>query len=204
MTAPFTVCQSHLGQPKRDDVTYADDIARHRRERAAYSVATFGLWSSTHDWRAVHPKPTAVAGIGASEESPRRPNVDLTQQLIGATGGLLVDLGFQMCPIGAITNSTLPPTFLVWIAGMATTDVNDTRSRRSAHLGFRSTHARMPSPSGRTSSHRCSAKESTSSGSSSPQSRPESKSPSRVKQLVKRTTTERPGRRRTKRRRHGR
>ncbi len=32
-----------------------------------------------------------------------------------------MDLGFQVCPIGAITNRMLPPTVVVWIAGDDTT-----------------------------------------------------------------------------------
>ena len=73
---------------KLEDPTlpFADIVARHRRERAAADAATFGLWSSTHDWRAVYPEPTAVAGIGASEQALSDPNVDLTQQLTGASG----------------------------------------------------------------------------------------------------------------------
>ncbi len=86
---------------KLEDPTlpFAEVVARRRREQAATDAATFGLWASTHDWRTVYPEPTAVAGIGASEQALRDPEVDLTQQLIGASGGLLVDLGFQVCPI---------------------------------------------------------------------------------------------------------
>ena len=47
--------------------------------------------------------------------------VDLTQQLIGASAGLLVDLGFQACPVGAITSGMLSPSLLVWVAGETTT-----------------------------------------------------------------------------------
>jgi len=108
---------------KLEDPTlpYADVVARHRREQAPRAAATFGLWASTHDWRAVYPEPTAVAGIGASERALSDPQVDLTQRLTGASGGLLVDLGFQLCPIGAITNGMLPAALLVWIAGDRTT-----------------------------------------------------------------------------------
>ncbi len=108
---------------KLEDPTlpFAEVVARRRREQAATDAATFGLWAATHDWRTVYPEPTAVAGIGASEQALRDPEVDLTQQLIGASGGLLVDLGFQVCPIGAITNRMLPPTVVVWIAGDDTT-----------------------------------------------------------------------------------
>src|SRR5437899_12628812 len=96
---------------------FADVVARRRRERAVTDAATFGLWAATRDWRTVYPEPTAVAGIGASERALLEPQVDLAQQLIGGSGGLLVDLGFQVCPIGAITSRMLPPTVLVWVAG---------------------------------------------------------------------------------------
>jgi len=99
---------------------FAGVVARHRRERAGTAAATFGLWASTRDWRAVYPDATAVAGIGASEQALRDPDVDLTQQVIGGSGGLLVDLGFQVCAIGAITSGMLPASLLVWVAGGTT------------------------------------------------------------------------------------
>lgn len=109
---------------KLEDPTlpFADIVARHRREQAAADAATFGLWASTHDWRAVYPEPTAIAAIGASEQALSDPQVDLTQQLTGASGGLLVDLGFQLCPIAAITSGTLPAALLVWIGDGTTPD----------------------------------------------------------------------------------
>lgn len=100
---------------------FADVVARRRREGAGAAATTFGLWASTHDWRTLYPEPTAVAGIGASELALRDPEVDLTQRLIGASAGLLVDLGFQVCPIGAITSGMLPASLLVWVAGETTT-----------------------------------------------------------------------------------
>ncbi len=108
---------------KLEDPTlpFAEVVPRHRREHAAAAAATFGLWASTHDWRTVYPEPSAVAGIGASATALRDLDVDLTQQLLGASGGLLVDLGFQVCPIGAVTGGMLPPTVLVWVAGDNTT-----------------------------------------------------------------------------------
>ena len=100
---------------------FADVVARRRREQAGTAATTFGLWASTHDWRTVYPEPTAVAGIGASELALRDSAVDLTQRLIGGSAGLLVDLGFQVCPVGAITSGILPPSLLVWVAGETTT-----------------------------------------------------------------------------------
>jgi hypothetical protein len=92
-----------------------------RAAGAGAAATTFGLWASTHDWRTLYPEPTAVAGIGASEPALRNPEVDLTQRLIGASAGLLVDLGFQVCPVGAITSGMLSPSLLVWVAGENTT-----------------------------------------------------------------------------------
>ena len=108
---------------KLEDPTlpFADVVARHRREQAPRAAATLGLRASTHDWRAVYPEPTAVAGIGASERALSDRQVDLTQRLTGASGGLLVDLGFQLCPIAVITNGMLPAILLVWIASDSTT-----------------------------------------------------------------------------------
>lgn len=100
---------------------FADVVARHRREQAGTAAATFGLSASTHDWGAVYPDIIAVAGIGASEQALSDAAVDLTQRLIGGSAGLLVDLGFQVCPVGAITSGTLPPSLLVWVAGETTT-----------------------------------------------------------------------------------
>jgi len=100
---------------------FADVVARRRREGAGAAAATFGLWASTHDWRAVYPDATAVAGIGASDQALRDADVDFTQQVIGGSGGLLVDLGFQVCPIGAITSGMLSASLVVWVAGGTTT-----------------------------------------------------------------------------------
>ena len=112
---------------KLEDPTlpFADIVARHRREQAAADAATFGLWAATHDWRAVYPEPTAVAAVGASEQALSDPKVDQTQQLTGASGGLLVDLGFQLCPIAAITSGMLPATLLVWIGDGTTPDEHE-------------------------------------------------------------------------------
>ena len=109
---------------KLEDPTlpFADVVARHRREQAPRAAVTFGLWASTHDWRAVYPDPTAVAGVGASERALSDSHIDLTQRLTGASGGLLVDLGFQLCPIAAITSGMLPATLLVWIGDGTTPD----------------------------------------------------------------------------------
>lgn len=96
---------------------FAEIAARRRRDRAATDAATFGLWTATHDWRSVYPDPTVIAGIGASEQGLREPERDLTQQLLGASGGLLVDLGFQVCPIGAVARGLFRPSLLVWLAG---------------------------------------------------------------------------------------
>lgn len=101
---------------------FADVVARHRREQAPRAAATFGLWASTHDWRSVYPEPITVAGIGASERALSDPHIDLTQRLTGASGGLLVDLGFQLCPIAAITSGMLPAALLVWIGDGTTPD----------------------------------------------------------------------------------
>lgn len=100
---------------------FADVVARRRRDQAGAAAATFGLSASTHDWRAVYPDVIAVAGIGASEQALSDAGVDLTQRVIGGSGGLLVDLGFQVCPIGAITSGMLAPSLLVWVAGETTT-----------------------------------------------------------------------------------
>lgn len=100
---------------------FADVVARRRRERATTDAATFGLRASTHDWRAVYPEPTAIAAIGASEQALSGREVDRTQQLLGGSGGLLVDLGFQVCPIAAVTSGMLPASLLVWIAADGTT-----------------------------------------------------------------------------------
>lgn len=44
-------------------------------------------------------------------------------QVIGAVGGLLADLGFQVCPASALTAGTLRPSLLAWVdAGDTTAD----------------------------------------------------------------------------------
>ena len=58
-----------------------------------------------------------MVGIGASERVLAGLHIDPKQRLTGASGGLLVDLGFQPVSIGAISNGMLPAALLVWIAG---------------------------------------------------------------------------------------
>ncbi len=61
-------------------------------------------------------------GLGRGQRTGARgPGLDLTQRPAGASGGLLVDLGFHLCPIGEISNGMLPAALLVWIAGDSTT-----------------------------------------------------------------------------------
>ena len=54
--------------------------------------------------------------IGASARALKPDMVEDTVRIIGMAGGLLADLGFVSCPIGADTTAE-PPVFVVWVCG---------------------------------------------------------------------------------------
>jgi hypothetical protein len=113
-------------------VPFAGVVARRRRERAAADADAFRLGAPGHDWHAIYVEPGPKAVVGASAKALDADSVERTVQLIGSVGGLLADLGFQVCPASALTGGTLRPSLLAWV------DAGDTAAderRRLEALG---------------------------------------------------------------------
>jgi hypothetical protein len=104
-------------------VPFAGVIARRRRERAATDAVAFRLGTSGRDWEAIYSEPGVKAVVGATDRALDTAHAERTLQVIGAMGGLLADLGFQVCPASALTAGTLRPSLLAWVvAGDSPTD----------------------------------------------------------------------------------
>ncbi len=113
-------------------IPFAGVVARRRRERAAADADAFRLGAPGHDWHAIYVEPGPKAVVGASAKALDADSVERTVQLIGSVGGLLADLGFQVCPASALTGGTLRPSLLAWV------DAGDTAAderRRLEALG---------------------------------------------------------------------
>ena len=104
-------------------VPFAGVVARRRRERAATDALAFRLGTPGRDWQAIYSEPAVKAVVGASDRALDADPVEHTLQVIGAMGGLLADLGFQVCPASALTAGTVQPSVLAWVtAGDALAD----------------------------------------------------------------------------------
>ena len=97
-------------------VAYSTVVPRRRRSRAAAAGERFRL--GVHDVHCPPSSPTASrsALIGASSWALKSEQVERTVELIGIAGGLLADLGFQVCPIGADARPKRP-SLVVWVCG---------------------------------------------------------------------------------------
>ena len=96
-------------------VPFAGVIARRRRERVATDALAFRLGTPGRDWQAIYSEPGVKAVVGASDRALETDHVEHTLQVIGAMGGLLADLGFQVCPASALTAGTIRPSVLAWV-----------------------------------------------------------------------------------------
>lgn len=96
-------------------VPFAGVIARRRRERAVTDAPAFRLGTPGRDWQAIYSEPGVKAVVGASNRALDTDHAEHTLQIIGAMGGLLADLGFQVCPASALTAGTIRPSVLAWV-----------------------------------------------------------------------------------------
>jgi hypothetical protein len=106
-------------------IPFSGVVARRRQERAAVDAAAFRLGAPGRNWEAIYLEPGSKAIVGASDRALGDDRVEHTVQVIGAIGGLLADLGFQVCPASALTAGTLRPSLLAWVA--AGSDATDER-----------------------------------------------------------------------------
>src|SRR4051794_25157644 len=98
---------------------YSRVVADRRRSRAALDAERFRLGVHGLDCGST-PSTRKRALVGASSWALKADHVEETVRRIGAAGGLLADLGFQVCPIGADDAMTARPSIVVWVCGNRT------------------------------------------------------------------------------------
>lgn len=97
-------------------VPFAGVIARRRSERAATDALAFRLGTPGRDWEAIYSESGVKAVVGATDRALDTDHAERTLRVIGAMGGLLTDLGFQVCPASALTAGTFRPSVLAWVS----------------------------------------------------------------------------------------
>ena len=91
-------------------------VARRRRSRAASNGEVFRLGVHGLDCSGPRRPETPRVVIGASSWALKTEYVEETVVTIGIVGGLLADLGYQVCPVGADADRA-QPTLVVWVCG---------------------------------------------------------------------------------------
>lgn len=97
-------------------VAFSQVVTARRRSRAASTGERFRLGLHGLECGSISPAAERAAVIGASAWALKAEQVEGTVELIGLVGGLLADLGFQVCPIGADARPQRP-SIVVWICG---------------------------------------------------------------------------------------
>lgn len=89
-------------------------VARHRRAHAAENAERFRFGG-----QAPAPRPSAgpVAVLGASEWTLDETRVEPTLAYIGALGGLLADLGYDVYAVSSLPGLDTQPAFIGWVGG---------------------------------------------------------------------------------------
>ena len=97
-------------------------VAKHRRAHAAGNAERmrFGGPAPT-------PRPSAgpVAVLGASEWALDETRVERTLAYIGALGGLLADLGYDVFAVSSLPGLDARPAFVGWVGGGETTSEHE-------------------------------------------------------------------------------
>lgn len=95
---------------------FADVIVRRRRERAASDAECFRFGGRPPTR---HPRPSSgpVAVVGASDWALDPSRVERTLAHIGALGGLLADLGYDVYAVSALPDLDARPSFVGWVGG---------------------------------------------------------------------------------------
>lgn len=97
-------------------VAFSTVVASRRRSRAATAGERFRLGLHGLECGQTSLATDRSALIGASSWALKAEQVEQTVEVIGLVGGLLADLGFQVCPIGADVRPQRP-TVVVWVCG---------------------------------------------------------------------------------------
>ena len=98
-------------------IAFSTVVSDRRGLRASQDAERFRLGLHGLDCTSNSLPTRATAVIGASAWALKAEQVDHTVQIIGRLGGLLADLGFQVCPVGADATRTAPPSLMVWVCG---------------------------------------------------------------------------------------
>jgi hypothetical protein len=93
-------------------VAFSHVVTARRRGRAALTAERFRLGIHGLECGSASPPSDRAAVVGASAWALKAEQVEDTVELIGVVGGLLADLGFQVCPIGADVRPPRPS--IVW------------------------------------------------------------------------------------------
>jgi len=97
-------------------VAFSQVVTARRQSTAASTGERFRLGLHGLECGSVSPAAERAAVIGASAWALKAEQVEGTVELIGLVGGLLADLGFQVCPIGADARPQRP-SLVVWVCG---------------------------------------------------------------------------------------
>ena len=97
-------------------------VAKHRRAHAESNAQRmrFGGPAPT-------PRPSAgpVAVVGASDWALDETRIERTLAYLGALGGLLADLGYDVFAVSSLPGLDAPPAFVGWVGGGETTSEHD-------------------------------------------------------------------------------
>lgn len=99
-----------------DQTAFSTVVPSRRRSRAAAAGERFRLGLHGLDCGSTASVASRSAVIGASAWAIKTERVERTVELIGMAGGLLADLGYQVCPIGAAGRQERP-SLVIWVCG---------------------------------------------------------------------------------------
>lgn len=101
---------------------FAGIIARRRRERAGEAAEIFRFGGRAPGSR---PSSGPVAVVGASAWALAPERIERTAAHLGALGGVLADLGYDVFAVSALPELDARPKFIGWVGGEETADERD-------------------------------------------------------------------------------
>lgn len=96
--------------------------ARRRRERMGEAAEVFRFGGRAPGSR---PSSGPVAVVGASESALSPERIEKTAAHLGALGGVLADLGYDVFAVSALPELDARPTFIGWVGGAETAEERD-------------------------------------------------------------------------------
>lgn len=101
---------------------YAGVIPRRRRERMGEADEVFRFGGRAPKAR---PSSGTVAVVGASASALSPESIEETAAHLGALGGVLADLGYDVFAVSALSELDTRPTFIGWVGGAETAEERD-------------------------------------------------------------------------------